>query len=400
MEERVLIVDDEPNVLSSLRRQLRGEFDLHVASGGEEALEIVRRDGPFAVILSDMRMPGMSGTELLSQLSEIAPQTVRMMLTGNADQETAVSAINHGGIFRFFNKPAHHEEVAEGLRAALHQYRLVVAERQLLEGTVTGSMRLLTDVLMLIDPRSFGIRAVVSDWATRIAGQLDLKVTWKLALAASISSIGTAALPASVRAKVNSRSALDESEQEIVNAIPALARRMIGRVPRLHDVADIVYFADKGYDGSGYPDEEISGEDLPIEARALKILNDVAQLTHGRAPAFSLFVDPRFNRDLYDPNLLAIVQNVIGREDGEPYPEGGNPRKRSLERNEIEIEPEDIRAGLMLKSDLMFSNGTLALAAGMHITQAQIELLNLNRGIRDVIRPVIVDRTSFEAHMR
>ena len=396
MDEKILIVDDEPNVLSSLRRQLRNEFDLHVASGGEEALEIVRRDGPFAVVLSDMRMPGMSGTELLSRLSEIAPETVRMMLTGNADQETAVSAINRGGIFRFFNKPVHHEEVSAGLHAALRQYRLVVAERQLLEGTVTGSMRLITDVLMLIDPRSFGIRAVVGDWAARIADQVDLDVNWKLNLAASISSIGTAAIPAAIRTKINSGVALEDSEQQLVDAIPALAKRMISRVPRLQDVAKIVYFANKGYDGSGQPKEPIAGEDLPIESRILKILNDVAQLTRGKAPAYSLFADPRFNRDLYDPKLLAIIQNVIGRESGEPYPDNAVSRGQSLSADEIEIAPDEIRAGIILKSDLMFANGTLALAAGMEITPAQMELLKFNRGIRDVVRPIIVDRLTYE----
>lgn len=355
---RILFVDDEPNVLQG--------------------------------------MPGMSGTELLSRLSEIAPQTVRMMLTGNADQETAVSAINRGGIFRFFNKPVHHEEVSAGLHAALSQYRLVVAERQLLEGTVTGSMRLINDVLMLIDPRSFGIRAVVGDWAARVANQVDLKVKWKLNMAASISSIGTAALPANIRSKINSGIALDESEQQLVDAIPALARRMISRVPRLQEVAHIVYFATKGYDGSGLPHEPVAGEDLPVESRILKILNDIAQLTQGRAPAYSLFADPRFNRDLYDPKFLAIIQNVIGREDGEPYPDSATPSRQKLGEDEIEIAPEEIRAGIILKSDLMFSNGTLALAAGMEITLSQVELLKFNRGVRDVVRPVIVDRLSYE----
>ena len=88
MSEKILFVDDEPNVLQSIQRQLRKRFDMVTAEGGEEALRILKEQGPFAVIVSDMRMPGMNGVELLAQAKDLHPDTVRLMLTGNADQET------------------------------------------------------------------------------------------------------------------------------------------------------------------------------------------------------------------------------------------------------------------------------------------------------------------------
>ena len=91
--EKILFVDDEPNVLQSMERQLRKRFSLRTAEGGEEALRILKEEGPFAVIVSDMRMPGMDGVQLLSRTKEIYPDTVRLMLTGNADQDTAVDAV-------------------------------------------------------------------------------------------------------------------------------------------------------------------------------------------------------------------------------------------------------------------------------------------------------------------
>ncbi|MDH3748454.1 MAG: response regulator [Gammaproteobacteria bacterium] len=105
MSNKILFVDDEPNVLQSIRRSLRKQFDLDTAEGGEEALRMLKANGTYAVIVSDMRMPGMNGVELLSQARKDSPDTVRMMLTGNADQQTAVDAVNHGDIFRFLNKP-------------------------------------------------------------------------------------------------------------------------------------------------------------------------------------------------------------------------------------------------------------------------------------------------------
>ena len=87
MNEKVLFVDDEPNVLQSIRRGLRKQFDVHTAEGGDAAMQLLREKNDFAVIVSDMRMPGMNGVELLSQVKQLWPDTVRMMLTGNADQD-------------------------------------------------------------------------------------------------------------------------------------------------------------------------------------------------------------------------------------------------------------------------------------------------------------------------
>ena len=105
MTTRILCVDDDSNILLGYQRALRKQFQIEVALGGEEGLAAVRNQGPYAVIVADMRMPGMDGVELLAKVREIAPDTVRMMLTGNADQQTALEAVNQGHIFRFMTKP-------------------------------------------------------------------------------------------------------------------------------------------------------------------------------------------------------------------------------------------------------------------------------------------------------
>ena len=105
MTTRVLCVDDDSNILLGYQRALRKQFQIEVALGGAEGLAAVRNRGPYAVIVADMRMPDMNGVELLAQVREIAPDTVRMMLTGNADQQTALVAVNQGHIFRFMTKP-------------------------------------------------------------------------------------------------------------------------------------------------------------------------------------------------------------------------------------------------------------------------------------------------------
>jgi diguanylate cyclase (GGDEF)-like protein len=125
MSDRVLVVDDDPRVLEGYQRALRKRFNLDVASGGQQALEMISHKGPYAAVVSDMRMPEISGLDLLLRIREQAPDTVRIMLTGNADQQTAVDAVNQGRVFRFLNKPCSPEAMAEALELALEHYHRI-----------------------------------------------------------------------------------------------------------------------------------------------------------------------------------------------------------------------------------------------------------------------------------
>ena len=162
MRERILLVDDDSNVLDGYRRSLSREFLLETAIGSDEALPLIERNGPYAVIVSDMRMPGMNGIQLLSAVRNASPDTIRVILTGNADLQTAIDAINEGSIFRFLIKPCDREVMARTLTAALMQYRLVTAEKELLEQTLSGSIQVLTEVLSLVNPAAFGRAAARS----------------------------------------------------------------------------------------------------------------------------------------------------------------------------------------------------------------------------------------------
>ena len=140
MTEKILLVDDEPNVLQSMQRQLRKRFKIVVAESGFEALAALKNKGPFAVIVSDMRMPGMDGVQLLSEAKDIFPDTVRTMLTGNADQETASEAVNTGQIFCFLTQPCSTAVLATSFGLAVRQHTLLIAEKELLNDTVKGSV--------------------------------------------------------------------------------------------------------------------------------------------------------------------------------------------------------------------------------------------------------------------
>ena len=178
MPEKILFVDDEENVLSALKRQFRKQYSVSTALGGASALQMLADQGPFAVIVSDMQMPEMNGIQLLQQARKLAPDSVRLMLTGNADQKTAMDAVNEGSVFNFLTKPCPPETMAGSIAAAVEQYRLITAERELLEGTLNGSVKLLMDMLSMLAPDSFGRTITVRDMASKMSAVIKLENTW------------------------------------------------------------------------------------------------------------------------------------------------------------------------------------------------------------------------------
>ena len=130
MKEKILIVDDEDHIIEGYKRSLRKRFSLDTANSGKKALEKIEHCGPYAVVVSDMRMPDMNGLELLTAIKGKYFETVRIMLTGNIDQKTAIDAVNDGAVFKFLTKPCKSEDMIAALESGIEQYRKLVGNRK------------------------------------------------------------------------------------------------------------------------------------------------------------------------------------------------------------------------------------------------------------------------------
>lgn len=130
MEEKILLVDDDPHALEAYRRILEKTFLVDTAPGGAYGLKMMAENGPYAVVVADMQMPGMNGIEFLGQVKEQTPETVRMILTGHADTDTAIEAVNEGNVFRFLTKPCAAEALADAMVSGLNEYRQTVTETE------------------------------------------------------------------------------------------------------------------------------------------------------------------------------------------------------------------------------------------------------------------------------
>ena len=311
MHRKILFVDDEPNVLQSIRRSLRKKFDVDTAGGGEEAVQKMETDGGYAIIVSDMRMPGMNGVELLSTAKSRWPDTVRMMLTGNADQQTAVDAVNEGDVFRFLNKPCDADALANAINIGLRQHELITAERELLEETLRGSIKALAEVLSLTNPEIFGRTSRNKARIGELAVAMGVEDKWRLESMAMLSHIGCVTLPAELVSRRLRGDPVSDDEYAAFAAHAASGAELLSAIPRLEEIANAIRYQEKGFDGSGFPRDSVRAEKIPLGARMLKVVVDFEAFdTAEDDPELALGKLKQFaNR--YDPEILAALEQVI-----------------------------------------------------------------------------------------
>jgi response regulator RpfG family c-di-GMP phosphodiesterase len=311
MCEKILFVDDEPRVLNAIERQLHRDFDLATADSGQEGLDKLKKEGPFAVVVSDMRMPRMDGIQFLTLVGEEYPDTIRVMLTGQADFNIAVEAINQGRIYRFLNKPCPSELLTATLNQALEQFRLVHAERDLLSKTLTGSVTALIDILSLNNPIAFGRAARVRRIVAEVAKRLEVDDTWELEISALLSQIGLVAVPESIWTKVRKKEWLSPEETAVLQGHPQVARDLLKNIPRLTGVSEVVYYQNKHFDGSGFPADAVRGEELPLGARMLRVAADFESMVAvSQRPELALAeICDRIG--FYDPTIVSALETYV-----------------------------------------------------------------------------------------
>ncbi len=381
MNTNILFVDDEPNVLSGFQRNMRKDFPLDVALGGDQALAMMQDHGPYAIIVSDMRMPGMNGLELLAKVEARAPDTVRMMLTGNADQKTAVDAVNRGHIFRYMTKPCEPEMMAEMLKAGLKQYRLITAERELLDKTLHGSVKMLTDILSLLDPQSFSRAQRLRDYMSACARAFHISQPWELEMAATLSQIGFVTIPADVLRRNRSHQLLSGQENDVLARVPEIGFNLLSNIPRLETVANIVRYQAKNFDGSGFPSDAVAGEHIPIGARILRVLSDLILIEDHDVPKAKALANMHQCPGRYDPNVLNFVATAFDVFVPPASKDGAAGRTVLF---------KDLRVGHVLMSDVLTRDGTKIISSGAPVTPVLLARLRNFASLSGIQEPLLV----------
>jgi FixJ family two-component response regulator len=237
MVGKVLFVDDEPPVLDAYRRLLHRDFEVDTALGGEQGLASISGSGPYAVVISDMRMPGMNGAQFLARLRQMVPETVRMLLTGYTDLDAAMDAVNEGNIFRFLTKPCEKNVLTNAINAGLEQYRLVMAEKELLEKTLMGSIKVLVEVLSAASPEAFGRTMRIARYVRHLVARLNLPSPWRFEAAAMLSQLGCVTLDPELIRSSCVGDQLSPEDRVRFAAHPLAAKALLDNIPRLEPIA-------------------------------------------------------------------------------------------------------------------------------------------------------------------
>lgn len=372
MNRNVLLVDDQPPVLEALRRQLSTRMHVETASSGLEGLALIESSGPFAVVVSDMSMPVMDGTTFLEQVRKATPDSVRMILTGQAELESTIAAVNLGRIFRFLTKPCKSEELLAAVESGIEQYELVVARRELLEKTLHGTVQVLTEILGLTNPLAHKRAARISGYAEGLCKALDVPMHWQLQIALMLSQIGCITLPEQVLSQVHAGQALSEEYEAIYSSHPELAARLLSGIPRLEPVAQIVLRQQGPLDFSGQPDDLDEWEVTLFGAMILKVCSDFDDaVSTGVSRDHGLKMISQATPDL--PGRILKALKTLNH--------GGTKAERTL------VKVSQLQVGMVLDEDVMSSSGLRLVPKGQEITRSiLLRLQSFDEGI-GVVQP-------------
>ncbi|MBI5522162.1 MAG: HD domain-containing protein [Desulfarculus sp.] len=285
MSERILLVDDDHNLLLAMQRVLGAKYDLALAPGGEQALERLARDAPYAVLITDLRMPGMDGITLLEQAQRVSPDTVRIVLSGYGDLDQVMQAINEGYIFRFLTKPATPQQLEKTIQAALEQHQRVLAAREThslkrlkeaLENVVLGFTRLVE----ARDPYTAGHQERVCQLAVALSQGLGLSEDQVacVRLAALIHDLGKVYVPSEF---LNRPGRLTQAEMGIIRTHPQVGCEIMRPLDFQWPMSQIVLQHHERLDGSGYP-QGLKGEGILLEARIIAVADVVEAMSSHR----------------------------------------------------------------------------------------------------------------------
>ena len=399
----LLCVDDEANILNSLKRLFRPVgYRLFTAGGGEEALQIMERES-IDLVVSDMRMPGMNGAQVLAAVRARWPDTVRILLTGYADIASTVEAINAGQLHSYVSKPWDDNEILLVVRDALERKSLQrdkarlealthrqneelkqlnagleakVAERtaevrEAHEKLKTGFINTIKTFSNLIELRGgqmAGHSRRVAEHARRIAQVLKVPApeAQDVFFAALLHDIGKIGFSDHLLAKPFNQLTSDERTEVVKH--PAKGEALLMGLDQLKGAAKLIRSHHERFDGQGFPDA-LAGAAIPLGARILAIANDYDGVQQGslfskRATpeeAFHYLHAGRGKR--YDPAVLDAFESVLG-----------GPAKK--EQSTLGLRSEQLEPGMVLAKDLVTREGVLLLAKDYIIDETVIRQIH------------------------
>jgi FixJ family two-component response regulator len=354
---RVLFVDDEQRLLESIAINLRKDYEVHVATSGDQALHKLSELKNVAVVVSDFRMPQMDGATFLHEVMSRAPQATRILLTGEAGVDGAKDAVNKGQIFRFLTKPCPTDQLKHVLEEGVAQHRYLSAERAVMQETLIECISALMEVLAVTNPVAFGRAQRVKKLVTELAERLGLGQSWQLEAAAMLSQLGYFAESSTLAEKIYYGRPLSPTEQQRADAVPANAMRLLEHIPRLEPVIQILAALE-------WTDEQIAraGERMVgVGSRMLCAALEYDMLSTQRIAADQIMSRLRAREARFGKKVVDAVAAMIGAVE------------TAAEEPDVVLPFRNAIPGMRLRDEIRTQTGALLVPIGFEISLRLIE---------------------------
>jgi response regulator RpfG family c-di-GMP phosphodiesterase len=315
----------------------------------------LREVSDLAVVVSDMRMPKMDGAAFLHEMMVRRPDATRILLTGQADRDEAIRAVNQGQIFRFLTKPCPVDQLKAAIDAGVVQHRLLNAERAVLQETLLGCIGALMEVLAIANPVAFGRASHIKRRAMELAARLGTPDFWQLEAAAMLSQLGYAALPSELVDKIYHGGKLTPEEQAKIDAVPDMANKLLEHIPRLEPVIQILAALKWGDSQVAALGDGTIGLGTRILALILEYDSHIARgMTHDTVCEHLRARTARFG-----PKLISQLDACIVTSDG---------NERSMEIALAQVVP-----GMTLLQEIRTPSGALLVPKGFEVTKTFLD---------------------------
>lgn len=354
---KILIVDDDEHLLRALQRTLGRKYDIITCAFAKEAVKLLKVHH-FTVIISDMMMPEIKGSEFLAIAKEKSPDSIRILLTGESSLADSIDAVNHGQIFRFLTKPCSTEDLTSAIDASIRQVELLNVEQEVLEETLKGAVSLMVDIICMVRPEIFTHSLNIRKKAIVIAKAMKYPKLWEVEIASLLSHLGCVTIDDTIIKKRFNNEDMSPSEWDIFYSHIDIGSKLIGKIPRLQNLSSGLLYLEKEFGGGGYPkDTELKGFDIPLLGRILKAAHEYTIGVNSLQSHDYSVARIQGESGLVDPDINRFLQS-----------EGPNVQIY-LEPKTIEV--QDVTSGMVLNQDLY---------------QGDILLLSKNHEVTDTMR--------------
>ncbi len=326
---KILYVDDEKNVLSSFRKLFRDDYRIVTAEDPKEGLVALLQKGPFEVVVSDLIMPLMNGVSFFTRVKELSPETVRILVTGYADFDNAVLAVNQGHVFRFLSKPCPPDVLKKAIDDAVEQHEMILARQELhslkkVQALMNGIVEGFSAIVEARDPYTSGHQRRVAEIAVRIGKRMgyDPDRLDALRIAGMIHDVGKVYIPLDF---LNKPGLLKQEEMSIIHLHPEVGADIFKNLEYDWPISEFIHQHHERLDGSGYP-AGLPGDEILPEARILAVA-DVIDAMNSRRPYRDSLGLTAAKEELvahsgtkYDPEVVDQALAVL-RDNPPPMPE-------------------------------------------------------------------------------